>query len=586
MKHRPQRNIWEMVSIILVMVGCDRMVSTPSPVDSAHTEDQAMAVYAQDRERALQLVDSARMAGNLTDERADLLRATIFARTMDSPQYDSAIVISERLLSKETIKEDPSLRQDILELLVYSTRRLEDFNLQLEYCTQLDESYREQGEKTEALRTEAELGALLCRLGRAEEGLSKMDSVIRVLAPVRKFNEMDAGIIAMKRKIGVIGDAPLIAAEAQHILDCLEDYEQHPADFHDGSPREPDDEDRPGYIAYYRAQAWAFLAAAYANMGEPRKARHYLALTERSSYGQTLNGRNMMAPTLRQLGEYRKMEAILDEAEAVYQERGDTLTQAYARLLYDRAKAAQAQGRMTESTALWEKYARILQKADDRLLQGKANLYAALYHAQEQQMAIERQQAELSRKNGINTFLTIGVAVLLLVIFYILRGQRILRRKNSVLAREISDAIRYRDKYEALEASRQREKLPPVALSAFTEEQLFRHIREVVERDRLFLDPMLNRQVLCDRFSLSKEQLGAAFAKGSPYKSLTDFINDCRLSYATKLLTERLDLSISEVAEASGFARAATFTANFKKRFTLTPAQYRMHNLSPNIEVV
>ena len=586
MHRRPQLNIRAIVSVIFVMMGCGRVVSTPPSAVPAYTGERAMAVYAQDRERALQLVDSARIAGNLTAERAELLRATIFARTMDSPQYDSAIVISERLLSKETIKEDPSLRQDILELLVYSTRRLEDFNLQLEYCTQLDESYREQGEKTEALRTEAELGALLCRLGRAEEGLSKMDSVIRVLAPVRKFNEMDAGIIAMKRKIGVIGDAPLIAAEAQHILDCLEDYEQHPADFHDGSPREPDDEDRPGYIAYYRAQAWAFLAVAYANMGEPRKARHYLALTERSSYGQTLNGRNMMAPTLRQLGEYRKMEAILDEAEAVYQERGDTLTQAYARLLYDRAKAAQAQGRMTESTALWEKYARILQKADDRLLQGKANLYAARYHAQEQQMAIERQQAELSRKNSINTFLTIGVAVLLLVIFYILRGQRILRRKNSVLAREISDAIRYRDKYEALEASRQREKLPPVALSAFTEEQLFRHIRDAVERDRLFLDPMLNRQVLCDRFSLSKEQLGAAFAKGSPYKSVTDFINDCRLSYATKLLTERLDLSISEVAEASGFARAATFTANFKKRFTLTPAQYRMHNLSPNIEVV
>ena len=586
MHRRPQLNIRAIVSVIFVMMGCGRVVSTPPSAVPAYTGERAMAVYAQDRERALQLVDSARIAGNLTAERAELLRATIFARTLDSPQYDSAIVISERLLSKETIKEDPSLRQDILELLVYSTRRLEDFNLQLEYCTQLDESYREQGEKTEALRTEAELGALLCRLGRAEEGLSKMDSVIRVLAPVRKFNEMDAGIIAMKRKIGVIGDAPLIAAEAQHILDCLEDYEQHPADFHDGSPREPDDEDRPGYIAYYRAQAWAFLAAAYANMGEPRKARHYLALTERSSYGQTLNGRNMMAPTLRQLGEYRKMEAILDEAEAVYQERGDTLTQAYARLLYDRAKAAQAQGRMTESTALWEKYARILQKADDRLLQGKANLYAARHHAQEQQMAIERQQAELSRKNSINTFLTIGVAVLLLVIFYILRGQRILRRKNSVLAREISDAIRYLDKYEALEASRQREKLPPVALSAFTEEQLFRHIRDAVERDRLFLDPMLNRQVLCDRFSLSKEQLGAAFAKGSPYKSVTDFINDCRLSYATKLLTERLDLSISEVAEASGFARAATFTANFKKRFTLTPAQYRMHNLSPNIEVV
>ena len=561
------------------MMGCNRMDSTLTPAGLAYTEEQAMTVYAQDRERALQLVDSARMAGNLTAERAEMLRATIYARTMDLPQYDSAIVISERLLSKETIKVDPTLRQSILELLVYSTRRLEDFNLQLEYCTQLAESYREKGEKTEALRTEAELGALLYRLGKADEGLSKMDSVIRVLAPVRKFNEMDACIIAMKRKIGVIGDTPQIAAEAQHILDCLEDYEQHPTVFHDGSPREPADEDRPDYIAYYRAQAWAFMAAAYANMGESQKARHYLILTEQSSYGQTLNGRNMMAPTLRQLGEYRKMEAILDEAEALYKERGDTLTHAYARLLYDRAKAAQAQGRITESIAQWEKYTRILQKADERLLQGKANLYAARYHVQEQQMVIERQQAELSRKNNINALLTIGLTVLLLVILYILQGQRILRRKNSVLAREISDAIRYRNKYQALEAFHQTEKVSPVILSILSEEELYQHIREAVERERLFLNPLLNRQALCDRFSLSKEQLGAAFAKGSPYKSVTDFINDCRLSYATKLLTERLDLSISEVAEASGFARAATFTANFKKQFTLTPAQYRMHNL-------
>ena len=118
-----------------------------------------------------------------------------------------------------------------------------------------------------------------------------------------------------------------------------------------------------------------------------------------------------------------------------------------------------------------------------------------------------------------------------------------------------------------------------VNLSELTNEELFQYIREAVMRDELFLDPKCDRQMLIDSYGLSKERIGAAFAQGSPFKSVTEFINDCRLPYAAKLLTERPDLSIAEVAEASGFARVATFIDNFKKRFALTPNQYRTQNL-------
>ena len=97
-------------------------------------------------------------------------------------------------------------------------------------------------------------------------------------------------------------------------------------------------------------------------------------------------------------------------------------------------------------------------------------------------------------------------------------------------------------------------------------------------RDELFLSPKCDRQMLIDSYGLSKERIGAAFAQGSPFKSVTEFINDCRLPYAAKLMTERPDLSIAEVAEASGFSRTATFIDNFKKRFALTPNQYRTQN--------
>lgn len=603
MKFRLTLYITAVIAALIVVAGCRKGVDTRLPVqssDTLYTEERAMVIYANDKHRALQIIDSAQQVGNLTAERADLRRATVYCRTLDMPNHDSAIVIAERLLATKTANADPTFRESVLEVLVYSTRQLEDYELQINYSTQLADAYRKQDNRVEALRTEAEVGAALCRLGRTDEGLAKMDSVISMLTLVRQFNELDAGIIAMKRKISVMRDYPEIAATAHQLLDRIEDYEQHPADFHDGSPREPADGERPGYIAFYRSQAWIYLAAAYAHMNVPQKARQYLARAAQSDFGQTLSGKKMMAPTLCLLGEYARMEAIYSELTTVFMERGDTLTLDYAQLLLDRAKAAEAQGRYSESLDLWEQHALTLQKAEERLLRSKANLYAARYLAQQQQMAIDRQQAELERRNIINIVLSIGLVGLLAVVLYVLRQQRILRQKNSVLAREIYKGVKETNKKPTPTPSQREGSLDSSATpSALDGNQsplpkgggggglsvggpaisdsstLFQHIRHVILRDELYLDPTLNRQKLIDLFSLSKEQLGAAFSKGSTYNSVTDFINDCRLPYAAKLLVERPDLSIAEVAEASGFARAATFTANFKKKFALTPNQYR-----------
>lgn len=568
-------------AVFFIMAGCSEKENAkrkPQPSDTLYTEEKAMAVYANDLEQALQIIDSAKQVGHLTAQRADLLRATVYSRTLNTPCYDSAIVISERLLATETAKTDPTFRQNLLELLAYSSRQVEDYEMQLVYSTQLADAYSQQDDRVEALRTEAEVGAVLYRLGKTDEGLNKMDNVIRTLNPIRKFNELDANIIALKRKIGVVRDYPQIITEAQQMLSRLDDYEQHPDEFKDGSAREPEDDARPGYIAFYRAQAWAYLATAYAHIGESKKAREYLAMMEHSDYGQTLSGKKMMAPTLLILGDYHKMEAIYQELETVFVGRGDTLTLDYAQLLLDRAKAAEAQGHLAESTALWEKHALTLQKAEERLLRSKANLYAARYHEQEQKMAIDRQQAQLAHKNIINTSLTIGIVALLALLLYGVHLLLVFKRKNDVLAREISSAIMYRDKYQAVAIPSEPVSEPepePDNLANLTDEQLFDYISKVVMRDKLFLDPNFNRQKLTEALSLSKERVGAAFSKGSPYKSVTDYINDCRLPYAAKMLSERPDLSISEVAEASGFARPATFTTNFKKKFALTPAQYR-----------
>ena len=570
------------------MVGCTGGSGTkhvPQASDTLYTEKATMDVYAKEPERALDIIDSALIVGNVTKDRADLLRATVYSRAYEATRQDTAIVIGERLLNGKTAQDDVTFRQSVLEVLVYSARQLEDYELQLSYSTKLADAYRQQGDKVEALRTEAEIGAVLVRLGKTDEGLAKLDSVINRLTPVRKFNELDASIIAMKRKIGVIRDYPQIETTAQCIINRLDDFEQHPADFHDGSEREPADENRPGYIAFYRSQAWSYLAAAYAHLGEKGKAREYVALSEKSDLGQTLTGRKMIAPTLCLLGEYDKMETVYQELEAVFMERGDTLTLDYAQLLLDRAKAAEAQGRMKESTTLWQKHAEVLQKSEERLLQSKANLYAARYHAQEQQREIERKDAE-AKHNALFAWFVAVIALLLacFAVYYYLR-HREESRKNRILAQQITEAMDYKDKY--LESEKLRVKSeefatateqPDTPLESMSSEALFIHISQAIVKEQLFLDPAFDRQAAIDRFHLSKERIGAAFAQGSDYASITDFINECRLEYAVTLLRDQSSLSITQVAQASGFSDANYFGRKFKARFGLSPTDYRVGN--------
>ena len=528
----------------MLMVGCTEKGKDtagsrePQASDTLYTWRAAMQVYGYQPERALQIIDSAVIVGNMSEVWADANRARVYSMTQMNEQVDSLLggtkgaglekgkAIGEQLLKHDSLKTNLKLKQEVLDILVYTARQQQDTITWLQRSRELVDVYHQMGpeKETDALRTEAELGAALYFAGQQEQGLAKLDSVINLLneKPSFKFNELDALILASKRKIFV-----LIAQEkevetlplARRIIERLDDYEQHPDNYDDGSRRVfKDSTSRAGYINFYRQQAQGYIAAAYTSLGE------------------------------------------LDNMSEAYKQIENSFTEATARE------------------------------------------HIARYNALQQKLEAERQKAITDRANmavaafGIIALIVIAFAI---VVFY---KNRIIKRKNRVLAREIADAIKLSEELKVkserlrerprvgtsagmgdgtsgMEFDTATEKTDPVSLDSLNNEELFQYIREVVMRDELFLDPTLNRQKLTERFSLPKERIGAAFAQGSPFKSVTEFINDCRLPYAAKLMTERPDLSIAEVAEASGFARAATFIDNFKKRFALTPNQYRTQNL-------
>ena len=244
------------ITVLILTLGCtggwkDTGNSRePQASDTLYTWRAAMQVYGYQPERALQIIDSAVIVGNMSEVWADVNRARVYSMTQMNEQVDSLLggtkgaglkkgkAIGEQLLKHDSLKTNLKLKQEVLDILVYTARQQQDTVMWLQRSRELVDVYHQMGpeKETDALRTEAEIGAALYFAGQQQQGLAKLDSVINLLneSPSFKFNELDALILASKRKIFVlitqekyVKTLPL----ARRIIERLDDYEQHPDNY-------------------------------------------------------------------------------------------------------------------------------------------------------------------------------------------------------------------------------------------------------------------------------------------------------------------------------------------------------------------
>ena len=207
-------------------------------------------------------------------------------------------------------------------------------------------------------------------------------------------------------------------------------------------------------------------------------------------------------------------------------------------------------------------------EAAKQLQESKAHEYAARYRLQEERLNTEREQAAKKRIGLIATLLGIMLLIVAIFVFLLVRQLRTIREKNAVLTKEITDRIANEEK---LRASIEKQ----ADLSTLNDSELYEYLHRFILKENLHLSPLFNRQMLIDQLHLSKERIGSAFSKGSQYASLAAFVNEMRLIHGAKLLIEHPEMSIADVATASGFASNITFAHNFKERYAISPSNFR-----------
>ena len=164
-----------------------------------------------------------------------------------------------------------------------------------------------------------------------------------------------------------------------------------------------------------------------------------------------------------------------------------------------------------------------------------------------------------------------------LAIAYSLRQQRdAAMQEVATIVQRLTDIERKLERESWISQKEQKTTpaIPQEDPSGMTDEELFQYITKVIREQELYRWPDFNRSAVMQYFSLSAARVGAAFAQGGG-QSLPEFVRNCRLDYACRLMVERPTMSFVDVGDASGYQRTTTFYHDFKARFGMTPAEYR-----------
>lgn len=197
----------------------------------------------------------------------------------------------------------------------------------------------------------------------------------------------------------------------------------------------------------------------------------------------------------------------------------------------------------------------------------KAAELSIIYETQKKEMALK----EASFKNKVYLYVLLVVLFAMSFIGWLLLRMRklnkILLRKNHELYEEIQQKLEMKNENIIQFRKSPNEKLSPT-------QQLFLKLCKVVEEQKLFTNPELNREDLASILGTNYKYVANAVRECSDGQTVSEFINSYRIKYAAKLLANSEE-TISEIMDMSGFINRSYFNKVFRGYYKLTPSEFR-----------
>lgn len=364
-----------------------------------------------------------------------------------------------------------------------------------------------------------------------------------------------------------------------------------------------------GLVDMRKASGFGMAAHLHAIKGEKDKAHEeYMKLCS-TEYSKTPDAGQLTIPYLVETGEYREALRQLQEEKKYWQANTDTVSYSYIQnhletelTVYEELGDIRAANRVLHTIQALNDTLRVRDRNE------KALELAEIYKTNEQAMEIERQSASIIMRNVIIAATVVFLLFCILFIVRILRYNRTISTKNKAMVNTIDELMAYKDRtfelqeeiiglreqLQALSAKQPSERnsadIPPAVQAADADSavagsvlnefdrMLFERMNHEILARRLFLNPDFSKTSLSSKFNIPAYKF-SAFFKEYAGCSFSQYVHNCRLDYAVKLIRENPSWSLEAIAQAAQMSNSS-FYNQFKKKFGMSPSDFRNGEVS------
>lgn len=313
---------------------------------------------------------------------------------------------------------------------------------------------------------------------------------------------------------------------------------------------------------------------------------------------------------------YDKVIGMNSARERMLSAQGDTVTYHMITIKRSLGRAYEEKGDYRTAARYFRELAVLRDSIKNREQKSSVLELAALYETHEKDMLIQKQASDMHARN---MWLVFAAGIILLsgiISWWIFRCNRVVRRKNKAMVRTIEELLAnkeelYQKQGETLELRKKLEeqsgisplteqeelcslieeeteeedtachsreevveKEEPERVNALHDKVLFEKIAYEIVHQKLYLRPDFTREELVKIIYVPKNKFAFLF-KQYGGMSFSKYITKLRLSYASKLLKEYPDYTVSSIAKECGIPVTQTFHRLFFENYGVTPKEFR-----------
>jgi len=340
--------------------------------DTLYTEAAAMSIHRTEPERALVMIDSALMVGNITWQRAEYLKAVTQYGGLHNLPLSRQTCLDMIKRNEELLKSDKKARTDSVTLertyLLLTSIEYTAANHQaiIRYATEASKLAHALDMPDEVGKMEGFIARSMAQTGRTDEGIERLKKTLAELRELKTFGGVVSYHDASKKLLHILIDHDRyeeMVKVCEEVLERLDELEAHPEDFGDMLKGFNPDE----FVDYARGQTLAFLTTAYArqvtqNKDNPSLRAAYLkkaldaeAEVFRTKWSESIDCDKMLSAAYHHMGQFDRFDQAMRRFENMYP---DTINPNYLICLEQRCVAAKLRELRIErlnatSTASW-----------------------------------------------------------------------------------------------------------------------------------------------------------------------------------------------------------------------------------------